>query len=833
MTAQTESRPPVGQVSNLARRTGTGTFFGQSRAEKCACPLPARRRENGDSPRERLPAVLLALAALLAAVPAAAQQARLIDQEPHDRITLNAANDNAVLEVFPLELPGREVPAKPRASEKLVVRLLDRPDTKYEVAFSSIAKIELFEQRIIEKALEMARAGQFEEAYDYFRFLHEQYPKTPGLAAAYEEYLFEEAKALHRQGKYDGALAVLRELHARNPKRPDLQRALGMTTEKLVEQYSAAENYESARALLRNLGALYPQDETVAKWEGQYRKEAEALQAQVKAAMEGGDLRKADQSARKMFQLWPDLPGAAELIGAVRRTYPRVVVGVTMPAAADKGDGAKVPQSGPPGASHALAPSPFSTLGDWSARRSGRLVGRLLMEFAGPGTDGGRYRSPVASLRIEELGRRLAFQVRPKVRAPDGGADLTGYGLARALLDMADPRSAAYRPGWADLVARVQVRDVYAVDVDLARTHVRPEALLAVPLAGVGGPYAVASRGDGEACYVADPRYFAAVATQPKEIVERTYAKGSLALRDLRAGRTDVLDRVAPWDLERLRGDGQIVVEPYAAPLVHVLVPNMGKPLTANRRFRRALEYGIHREAVLRHLCGGKDLPGFRVLSGPLPAGVSPDDPLGYAYDPGLKPREYDPRLALALARVAFEEVAAAEKKQGRELTEMPQLALAHPPSETARAACRVIQRQLKVAGIPAVLHEVHPAKLGEGTGAFDLAYAELAVWEPVTDAPRLLGEHGLAGACSPYMGLALAELRQAPGWREAHQVLRRIHRVAADDVALVPLWQTVEHFACRKDLRGVGTKPVVLYDNVEQWQTVSVQPEAQPAGKP
>jgi ABC-type transport system substrate-binding protein len=759
------------------------------------------------------------VAVVLAACLAAGAEVPLFEHEPTDRITLNAQNDNAVLDVRPLDLPGREVPQKPRLSEKLAVRLVDQPDTAYEVQWSAIAKVELFEQRVLEKAMELVKAGRFDDAYDYFKFLQEKYPKTPGLGAGQEDFLFEEAKALHRQQKYDGALAVLRELYGRNKTRADLERALGLTTEKLVEKYAAAQEYQAARQLLRNLAAWYPEHETVKKWEGQFKDHAAAMQAEARKALDAGDLHKADQVARQMAQLWPQLPGAAELIDTLRKKYPRVVVGVMAPAVVGQPD----------------------RLGDWAARRSARLVYRTLTEFVGPGTDGGRYRCPMGKMAIEELGRRLAFQLQPGIRWASGDATLTGYDVSRQLLAMADPRAASYRPDWADLLAQVTVRSVYEVDADLQRTHVRPEALLTtilVPSAGspgakegdaINGPYTVLAQTGDETCYVANPRYFAAGPGQPKEIVEKTYAKCSQAVRDLKLGRIDLIDRVTPWELDRLRADAELVVEPYGVPLVHVLVPNLRKPLLAQCRFRRALVYGIHREAILRHLTGGKEVPGCRVVSGPFPIGISHDDPLGYAYDRSLKPREYDPRLAVALARVAWEEVAAGEKKQGKAIKAMPQLTLAHPPGEIARTACQAIQRQLKVVGIPIVLQEIHPGRAAGDQAGFDLAYAEVAMWEPVVDAPRLLGEHGPAGGCSPYMSLALAELERAADWKDVHRVLPRLHRIAQDDVAVVPLWQMVDHFAHRKNLRGVGARPVLLYANVEQWQPTSTAPEKAP----
>ena len=641
----------------------------------------------------------------------------------------------------------------------------------------------------------------------------------PGLNTAVEDYLYKQAGALHVAKKYDAALAILRELYGRNKAWPKLDSALGMTTEEVVKKYVAAADYDAARQLLRSLAAWYPEHAVVVKWETQFQKQAAAAQAEARSAIQSGDMHKADGAARLMIRLWPALPGAAELLDTIRRKYPRVVVGVTSPAALSL-----------PG-----------RLDDWASRRSARLLYRTLMEFAGPGTDGGRYRCPVGTMDIEELGRRLAFQIQPGVGWATGDATLTGYDVSGQLLAMADPRRPEYRSDWAGLLGSATVRDVYTVDADLRRTHVRPDALLQTILVPYGspggpretdftnGPYTVLSRTEEEVCYTASPRYFAASPAQPKEIVERTYRKGVQAIRDLKRGRIELLDRVSPWELDRLLGDNALVVEPYGVPLVHVLVPNMRKPLLAHRRFRRALVYAIHRELILRHLTGGGKAPGCRVVSGPFPIGVTHDDPLGYAYDRSLKPRPYDPRLALALARVAFEEVAAAQKKRGRELSGMPQLVLAHPPGEIALSACQAIRRQLKVVGIPVTLKEVHPSRLAQSPDDYDLVYAELAVWEPVVDAPRLLGEHGPARGCSPYMSLVLARLEQAVDWSEARSLLPQVHRIAHDDVAVVPLWQMLDHLAYRKNLRGVGTRPVLLYENVEQWQTAALKPSGKP----
>ncbi len=882
---------PFARCAEVLPKTGVGPVKPDSQAE--SGPVPGAKAVSGQSPvgDGQAPALEAAKAPAASPVP----PGRLIDQEPYDRIILNAANDNAVLEVLPLDLPNRQVPAKP--TKPLIVRLLNRPETQYEVSWSAIAKVEFFEQRVLQEAVQHVRQGRFEEAYEYFHYLYQHYPKMAGLDTAYEDALWEEASAWYRKGQYDRTLVVLRTLWERNKDRPQLDQAMGLATEKLVEQYVSAEQYESARALLRELAGCYPQQEVVIKWEGQFRAQAAALQAHARDALEKNALREASEAARKMLQIWPSLPGAAELAQEIRQKYPRVVVGVTMPGRPE----AALPSTALAHEPNAAASSPLSCLswvpemGDWSARRIRRLLSRQWMELVAPGSEGGQYQSPVGQLRIEELGQCLIFQIRPNILDVHG-RELTGYQLAQVLLNLANPRSAAYRPEWADRVVAVEVQDIYTVEVTLRRAHVRPEAFLSLPIPDLPGPYQVLPVSGQEKVFLLHPQYFALSPTQPKEIVETPFAKTSQALAALRAGKVHLVDRVPPGELDRLRQNKDLVVDSYAIPLVHVLVPNRNRALVAHPRFGRALEYGIPREAILRHICGGKNLPGFQVLSGPVPPGVAHDDPVGYAYDRSQNPRAYNPRLALALARVTWEEVAgqdptksgqvspsqqaahasetalpkaasqasksdqvlqtpglpeksspvgtthseptpskpqSAGKPSSAHASEMPPLVLLYPPTEIARTACRAIQRSLKVVGIPIRLQEVHPADLlGPTPPEFDLVYVELAIQEPVTDLPRLFGSSGSIGWTSPFLAVRLGDLYQAPSWQGVQEALRNIHKITAQEVPFVPLWQTVEYFAYRKSLQAVGSHPVFLYENVEQWQMAS-EPSPEPSAKP
>ncbi len=126
--------------------------------------------------------------------------------------------------------------------------------------------------------------------------------------------------------------------------------------------------------------------------------------------------------------------------------------------------------------------------------------------------------------------------------------------------------------------------------------------------------------------------------------------------------------------------------------------------------------------------------------------------------------------------------------------------------------------------GIPIELRPLHNPLPERVPDDVDLLYVELATWEPVVDANRLFGEGGMVADSGPYMMLALRQLDQAAEWDQVRECLHRIHRIAYDDMTVIPLWQLVEHFGYRKSLRGVvaprnNKGPVSLYQNIEQWR--------------
>lgn len=757
--------------------------------------------------------VLVGAAALIVAGLLAGRcpaQRPLYEREPFDRITLNEANESRVLEVLPLPFPGRRVPASPRASDKIKVELLSEPGTQYEIAWRDIASVELFEQMLLGRARQLTAQRQFDEAFDYFAELRQRFPETPDLTEALQDYLFLNAGHYFRTEKQPAvAMTILEDLYKRNPNyrygtSTTVAAALNSVSEAVIGEYLAEDDLEAAQRLLTRYNESFPDLPVVAKLSGQLASRAAVKRDEARAHLEAGRLREAHVAVRRMLEIWPAVEGGRQLAVEVERRYPLVAVGVSNF-----------------GSEHQP-----KQLDNWAARRTGRLRHRLLMEIVGPGPEGGQYRCPLGTAAQSEDRRRLTIQLS---QSEDAG-NVTGYDVAHRLLEMADTNSPQYVPDWGMLMSGARVRDVYGVEANLRRPHVLPESLLQVFLnpedasraetEPSNGPYVVAERTEEQVRFMRSPDYALGQPTQPAEIVERRFADPNLAIEALERGEIDLIDRLLPADAERLKQNSSLVVRRYALPSVHVLIPNFDRPYTNNVTFRRALVYGIRRDAVLQQLVlGGQDIAGCRVVSGPFPAGIGEDDPLAYAYDPAIEWRRYNPRLAAALTRLAQFELREIAKKKKEPPPELGTLVLAHPDDFLTKAVCEVIVQQLDAVGIKCQLKALPPGETRDSSGDYDLLYAELAVWEPLTDVRRLFADDGLVASGNPYISLALRRLDTATNWKEAAQLLHELHFIAHNEVMVVPLWQLVDHFAHHPRLRSLGDENVSLYQNVEQWQ--------------
>jgi hypothetical protein len=760
-----------------------------------------------------------------AAEDASESPVRLIDRAPFDRVTLDAANGNAVIETVLLDFPNRKVPDPLPQDGTLALRRLSQPSIPYAVDWSAIERVELYEHMLQAEAERLTAAGEFGEAFEYFAYLQTNYPDLSGLEDALQAYLWNDASAAFAAGNEDDAWPALVALYQRNTQYPRLADAVQAVSDGLISRRLEEKDYAAARAALELVERHFPQLELVniPRWRERFQSDAQAQLKVAQAALTAGDYAAAREAAMHADALLPVQGAVRELLRQIQTAAPEIRVGVTQ-------------------AGGFVSVSKTAT---WADARVAGLIDPQLVEMTAFGAEGGEYACRFGELGADDAG--LETTVRLSTESLRRG--VTPDALALRMVKLASTHAVEGRDELAGLLASVRVADGREVKIAWHRPHLHPEAFLQLPLRQLTdasrspGLWFEAKRrpGDVEIRYQRTGPAEAA-AGAPCNVIERIFADDDEAIVALARGEVDVVDRVPPWQLERQRQRPDIVISRYRLPTIHVLVPNPDCLLTRLREFRRALCYGIDRDGIVADLLlGGDSAPGFRSLTGPFPAGTSRNDPVGYGYNADLPQRPYEPRLAALLANVARATLAKRDAESKRksappaeqqaensaksdpamgedELPPPAPLVLAHPADPLARVACQTIKLQLDRVGIPIELVEF-PADQAKAAVEYDLLYAELVVREPLMDARQLLAAEGVAGRASALLTSALDDLDRAQNWNVARTRLQEIHRIAHYDLPLIPLWQTVNYFAHRKWLSGVGDEPVTLYQNLAAWR--------------
>lgn len=773
----------------------------------CALPLPAQ--EDPNAPVEEVP---------------------LLDREAFDIIVLDEANKNYVAELVVGSFPGRAIPPADKRKGHLRVRLVEDDIMQWDVEWAHIVNVILFERMLFDKAKALRGEGkafaslaqpQFREAeakldesWMYFMRMKREYPRYPNLEKEIDHFLWEDSVMLYKSRRFAEALSVMEQLFDRNPNyNSSLARGMDRLVSVIVNDYLAKQDFRSARVVLDRLADKYQgkKPQTI----DALRNKLDALAAEKVA--EGQKLldlkkyREAVETVREARDISPRFAGARDLEQTLATTYPQIIVGVTQPAATFDSE----------------------RIDDWAARRTGRLVHRTLIEFLGAGNEGGEYAFPGGVIDRSPDGRTLTFRLN-QFSADNADVIPSGYELSRRLLDLGNPRSPEYRPAWASLITGVAVNNVLQVDVDIRRSHVLPQSLLRVPMTSTRLPDGTPAK-TGTGSFQVDVQTdsevrFMLKGFQPRsrlaELIERRFDNANAALNALRRGRIDVIDRLFPSDAVRLQEqlkterNPDLVLQQYALPTVHMLIPKSDDPYLQNKEFRRALAFGIDRQRILgEDLLGGEPVPGCEVISGPFPLGLGETDPLAYAYDETLDPRVWRPRLGKLLTILAEKQLTTHAEKLKKEPPKLKPLLLAHPATESARVACQAIKAHLAIIDIKIETKELPIGMTTDPEEECDLLYAEIAIWEPVSDARKLLGPTGVASTDSPFVQQALRRLNAAENWGDVRDELVALHRAAHNEVAIIPLWQTTDSFVYNKRLRNLGENPVWLYQNVDQWR--------------
>lgn len=783
------------------------------------------------------------LAALFAAGTVVAQQDdNLLEIDPFDEITVEAEGKITTLRAVVTEEIRKQWQADSPPTGTLRFELSDRPGQLYEVSPDHVRSITFYEDLVLNRANKLTASGAYDNAFRHLEHLSGVAPDWPGLSDSFKDYLLKHAQYEREKNNSQYAFVLLAELQSQDSRYAGLEDEFTLVLDGLLQEHLRVGDFYAARNLLDSLESQLGENspQAISVWRARWREEARQLANASEAHLAAGRLREAMLDAHQASLIWPETEGLGTLIDRLQSNYPTITVGVTQPVNLAGKDGFYL----------------------WGARRGSRLLLRHLFEFRGAGPEGGIYECPIA----ERVGDDISNTIQLKLWTGEAGTasgdgspssrDIaeSGNSISSSEIRLPPAGEVARRivaaaesgndPALAASLLEIHVDGVHALDVRFG-DRLCPESLLRIPLVvpravdesvdsparGHGAnsngakfeayrPFLVASQTKKQTHFVKNAGYVLATENMPSEIIERYYPNSTAAVSALLRGEVAILDYVAPHDLGSLRSKDHIVVKKYAAPTLHVLIPNYQSPLLANHVFRRALLYGINRQRILRDNLVAADIPGCEVVDGPFPAGESFDDPLRYAFDSQVSVRGYEPALAMTLARAALFQVQQEQESAGQPVTEgFPALTLAHPSDGVSRSAAEAIRRDLAEIKIDLQLSEIGPNERPLANNQYDLVYAPLSVWEPISDAERMFGAGGLVDSGSPYLLEALATLRQETAWPSAREALKRIHQIVHREVTLIPLWQMVDHYAIRDELKGMMDKPTVLYQGVENWR--------------
>lgn len=739
------------------------------------------------------------------ASPSTDTPASLFDQEPYDLLVLKDAKKTQ-WKLVPLDLPRRRLPVDPDPASLLQVRLFESPEKKYEVAWRDIAEVRLFEQLLLDEARRLMRERKYLEAYDFVVHFRRDQPHWAEVDEVEADLLRSEAEATLDGGDVERAvsrLVRLTELKDRNARTREL---FARASQQQFEAALKVERFAEARAVVERFLKSYPREAESTTLRNMLSEEADRRAATAEQALVDKRYEIAQAEARAAVLLDDTGGKRSEMFRRCAEARRIVHVGVVETVVAS---------------AHRAADT-------WAERRLADLRRpALLRPILSTGeTPKLTYESPTCKLTADDRDPTL-WHLRTEEGAP------LASDVAAALVEVPGAKS--------QLVPfEIEPLDRRSLGLRLQRAHPQFEAMIADRLrtatfsSAAPAPFDVVeeSSAAGDAAQRASERLHLRRRVLRNdgtvdEIVEHRFADETAAVRSLLAGRIDVVDRAAPWQVAELRGRKDVALKPYAAASVHLLLFDGKHPLLQDVQFRRAVAYAIDRESILRnHLRPEAGDLGSRLATGVFPVGRSASDPLGYANDLTAKARAYEPTQAYVLAALAK-----ASLGKSPAAAVLRPLKLLHPSTATATTACRRIAYYLSAAGIPVELQAVAADRSPTSAGEADLVYAVVSSVEPASDALAWLGTSRLVNIESPSLQSSLAKLASAESPSAVRSVLFEIQRTINDEVLVVPLWQLSEYAIHRGRITVGGAKPSVfgLYQDVDAWQVSPRVSEAAP----
>jgi len=270
-----------------------------------------------------------------------------------------------------------------------------------------------------------------------------------------------------------------------------------------------------------------------------------------------------------------------------------------------------------------------------------------------------------------------------------------------------------------------------------------------------------------------------------EEVIYKTIQEDAARIAALEAGQADIISNIPPHEVERLKANPRLRVQPVQGlrPIFLVLSPAY-KPLD-NVKVRRAITHAIDRERIIKHILEGNAYPLSGLLS-----------PQVFGYDPGAKAFSYDPQKAKQLLNEAG-------------FTNGFEIEYYSPTGRYPkdREVALVIVEQLSKVGIKAIL------KTPEWS-IFNTEYKNgkypmyLTGRGSLIDADTLFHQYFRTGTTKRVLGYSNPKLdevldleQQTFDVKKREKLLNEAHRIILEDAPAIPLWNSMDVYAHRADI--------------------------------
>lgn len=742
-----------------------------------------------------------------------------VDGEPFDVVFLTEDAEDAILKIKPL---GSNLPQTPLPDRgKLVFQYFSGgDDEKFQVPFSSIKEIKTFHQLVIEEADQWLDEKEYAKALRNLLYVYDRGGKDdPQLVSTLKNCMFLDGKANFENAEFELALSIYEDIFERDPDfrvpgLPPLDEIVMACHNGIIQKRFDRGDYVGVRQSLDSVVAKHGKlaDQLKNNWTQAFNDRSDGLLERADQLASEGRGREAHLAAKQADQMTPGRPIVLATQKQLLTQFPLIVVGVSQTAANAQPDRNE----------------------HWGARRIGRLTQRTLLENTGLTDEGGKFEFLNGVMyRQDDAGLKYALEIKEEV-SDSAVPPVDAFQISMRLLAMADPDSPSYNASWAKIVESVAIEDENLVSFTLRTPFVRPEALLKLTYLEPdedgqpvqNGSYVITDRNKDITTFEVNPSYQRRSDRQNPVLVEQVFDSESTAVDQLIAGNIDVVDRVPPADVARLKANRQVEVRSYILPTVHMLIPKIRGELATAGNFRNGLSHGIDRGLLIDEvICGGQPISGCETISGPFPIGTEENDQIGYGYDLKVRPLPFDSQLGMVLVNLSLR----ADPPVRPTALPSPDLVIAHPNSSTAANASAAIARMWAEIGVETTTRELKEGETMPSDDEWDFVYLEVSMEEPLSDAFDMIGPNGFANNVSAPVEQTLRNLSYARSWQAACASLRRLHRQTSVDLSIIPLWQVKEHYAYRNTVRGIGRDLIHLYQNVDRWKidlTVEEEPQ-------